>query len=90
MQIAAQILTCRRMAGKARNSGRDYNLLIVNAILEGRDGPEVVEFMLDGAHPDVQPGRHALTVTPYPGKDKRLAFRVDEAKPVPAGAKAVA
>jgi hypothetical protein len=86
-----QVLKIKPLSGKARESGRDYSMLIVGGIFTDDDG--VIEmgeitFMQgqDKPLPMLAPGQKYTPILGATVRDGKMKFEITSLKPLPAAA----
>jgi hypothetical protein len=61
---------------------------MIQGVIEGKEGKQIVEFSLDGTHPSVGEGVYEMRFEPYSNREKKLAFHVVELRRAVADKKA--
>lgn len=82
-----QIITCGRRQGIAAASRKPYSFQVIGGLLNTAQGVEFVEFNIADDHPTPEPGkRYELDLSFYPDREKKLSFRVEGLRALPAQA----
>ena len=80
--MQAKVLSVNRRQGKAKETGKDYNFIIVGALIQTRDGMDFVEIMLDGDAVMPEPGKtYEAEIAFYPDQQRRLKHKVVALRP---------